>query len=64
MNHRDFLAGVAVGIIVATFSNYYFFCSPETRDIKTGAGPGIPSLMAVNDGRSMLLNWPSWSWRG
>lgn len=60
MNRRDFLAGVAVGIIVATFSNYYFFCSPETPDIKLGAGPAVPSMMT----EVAPLNWPSWSWRG
>ncbi len=46
MDRRDFLAGVAVGLIIATLSSYYYFCRPEAQEIKTGTGSFVPAQMA------------------
>lgn len=43
MNHRDFLGGVAVGLIIASISSYYYFCRPEALDTKTGSQSVAPA---------------------
>ena len=55
MDQRHFLAGVAVGLIIATISSYYFFCRPDAQETKTGAGSPMPVLVAG----PVPVNWPS-----
>lgn len=44
MDRRVFLAGIAVGFIIATLSSYYYFCQPDAQETKIGTGYPVPAL--------------------
>ena len=46
MARQEFFAGIAIGIIIATISSYYFFCRPEAHETRTGIGYPVPVQVA------------------